>query len=132
MAKWRWGQADEARLLLLSPPGQLRSAALDPLTARSQLLRDDGPTAVLRRRRDPDIVTAPRPAPAAAPAAAAGFVRPTHGGDGERLWAMPGVRTGPAGQAPDSWEGLGGREWVGGLLPSASPGEGVEDDHFAP
>ena len=131
-----------ARVLILSPPGQLRLVELRPVADRrrnasssegasdSMLLNavslhnDRNTAAVGRRRLDPDISTAPTtleatvPTELAAAASAqeryASCLRPLHA-PRRMLWSMPGVRTGPADQPPETWAGLGGREWIGGV-----------------
>ena len=135
-------QPRSARVLILSPPGQLRLVELRPVeggrrdgstseeASDSMLLnavslRNDRNTAAVGRRRlDPDISTAPTTLEATVPtelatAASAqeryvSCLRPLHA-PRCMLWSMPGVRTGPADQQPESWTGLGGREWIGGV-----------------
>jgi serine/threonine protein kinase len=129
-----------ARVLILSPPGQLRLVELHPAkgihrsdditseeTSESVMnvafLRNDD--AVGRRRLDPDISTAPTTLAATLPTELAAAVaerelyasclRPLHA-PRTSLWKMPGIRTGPADRPPEAWVGLGGREWVGGVV----------------
>ena len=121
--------ARAARLLVLSPPGHLRLVALEPTVGGEEsgvlsavTLRDDGAAAVGRRRLDPDISTAPTTLATDLAGAAseaqrfASCARPAYAPRRTPLWSTPGVRTGPAGQTPESWEGLGAKEWVGGML----------------